>query len=99
MPKESENVHKRCTFSFLVSSYDIQWMINVKPHSCVEQPIVSDLIVSGDSYHTRNALSYDMRPHKQTQSDTIGYSTHSCRFPIISGATDKKYNFLLKSIL
>ena len=31
-------------------------MINVKPHSCVEQQIVSDLIVCGASYHTRAVL-------------------------------------------
>ena len=43
-------------------------MIKVKPHSCVEQLIVSDLVVCGFSYHTRAALSCDMKPHKQTRS-------------------------------
>ena len=59
-------------------------MVKVKPHSCVEQLIVSDLVVSGASYHIRAALSCDMMSHKQTQSDTSSCSTHSCGFPIIS---------------
>ena len=52
-------------------------MIKVKPHSCVEQLIVSDLIVCGDSYLTRAALLCDMKPYEQTQSDTISCSTHT----------------------
>ena len=36
-----------------------------KQHSGVQQLIVSDVVVCGASYHTRAALSYDMRPHKQ----------------------------------
>ena len=59
-------------------------MIKVKPHACVEQLIVSDLVVCGASYHTRAAPSYDMRPHKQTQFDTISCSAHPCGFPIVS---------------
>ena len=58
-------------------------MITVKPHLCVEQLIVSDLVVCGASYHTRAALSCDMRPHKQTRSDTSSCSTHSCGVPIL----------------
>ena len=57
--------------------------MKVKPHSCVEQLIVSDLVVCGASYHARAALSYDMRPHKQTRSDTSSCSTDSCGFPIL----------------
>ena len=54
-------------------------MINAKPHSCVKQLIVSDLVVYGASYHTR-----ERRPHKQTPSDTSSCPTHSCGFPIES---------------
>ena len=54
-----------------------------KTHLCVEQLIVSDLVVCGASYHTRAVLSCDMRSHTQTWSDTISCSTHSCGFPII----------------
>ena len=78
MPKESQNVEKRCTFSSLVTSY-MQLMIKVKQHSCVEQLIVSDLFVCGASYHTQAALSCDMRAHKQTRSDTSSCSsTFTC---------------------
>ena len=68
MPKESQNVDKRCTFSSLISSYHHLYAMNEnsKPHLCVEQLIVSDLIVCGASYNTWAALSCDMRPHKQT---------------------------------
>ena len=59
-------------------------MIKVKPHSCVEQLIVSNLIPCGASNHTKAALSCDMRPHKETHSDTISCSTHSCGFPFVS---------------
>ena len=38
-------------------------MIKVKPHSCVQQLVVSDLV--GTSYDRRAQLSCDMRPHKQ----------------------------------
>ena len=56
-----------------------QCMINRKPHSYVEELIVSNLVVCGDSYHNRA-----MRPHKQTRSDKISCSTHWCSFIIIS---------------
>ena len=71
---------KRCTFSSLVSFIAIymQWMLKVKPHSCVEQLIISDFIVYGASYHTQGVLLCNMSPHKQTQSDTISCYTHSC---------------------
>ena len=62
----------------------MQWMIKVKPHLCVEQLIVSDLVVCGASYQTRAALSCDMRPHKQMRSDKSSCSTHSCGFPVLS---------------
>ena len=61
-------------------------MIKVKPHLCVEQLLVSDLVVYGASYHTRAVLSCDIRPHKQTPSDTIS-STHSCGFPLLYNPT------------
>ena len=62
----------------------MQCMIKVKPQSCLQQLIVSDFVVCGGSYHTRAQLKCDMRPHKQTRSDTINScSTHSCGFPII----------------
>ena len=63
----------------------MQWMITIKPHSCVEQLTVSDLIC-WVSYHIRATLSCDMRPHKETRSDTISRSTHSCGFPMIRGS-------------
>ena len=40
-------------------------MIKVKPHSCVQKLLVSDLVVCGISYHTRAHLECDMRHHKQ----------------------------------
>ena len=69
-------------------------MIKVKPQSCVQQLIVSDLVVSGSSYHTRAALSCDMRPHKQTRSDTSSCSTHSCGFPIMQAFLSSMCNTL-----
>ena len=67
-------------------------MIKVKPHSfmcgtancrsCVEPLIVLDLVCRA-SYHTRAALSCDMRPYKQTRSDTISSSSHAPGFPIV----------------
>ena len=65
----------------------------VKPHSCVELLIVSDLIVCGVSYHTRAALLCDMRLHKQTQSDTMNCFTHSCGFSIGSNDSFSPYEF------
>ena len=65
----------------------MQWMIKVKLHSCVQELIVSDLIICWTSYHTRAALSCDMMPHKQTWSDTSSCSTHSCGFPIFPDDT------------
>ena len=59
-------------------------MIKVKPHLCVEQLIVSDLVVCGASYHTRAVLSCDMGAHKQTRNDTSSCSTHSCGIPIMT---------------
>ena len=72
----------RGLISHSVMTLYMQWMIKVKPHSCGEQLIVSDLIVCGTSYHTRAVLSCDIRPHKQTRSDTNSCSTHSCGFLI-----------------
>ena len=45
----------------------------------VEQLMVSDLVCVA-SYHTWASLLCDMRPHKQTWSDTS--ATHPCVFPI-----------------
>ena len=58
MPKESKNVDKRCAFQSLVSSYDHLYAMNDKrkQHSCVEQLIVSDLIVCGASNCNRNLI-------------------------------------------
>ena len=77
----------------------MQWVIKVKPYECVEQLIVSELVVCGDSNHTRAALLCDMRPHKPTQSDTISCSTYSCGFPIICQATFQLNTLQLMAIL
>ena len=74
--------------SSYIHLYELQWMIKVKPHSCVEQLVVSDLVVSGASYHTRAQLECDIRPHKQTRSDTCSCSMHSCGFPILFTSND-----------
>ena len=41
---------------------------------------VSELVVCDALYHTKSALSYDMRPHKKLDLIPISYSTHSCNF-------------------
>ena len=45
---------------------------NKTTHTCAEQLIISDLL----------GVSHFMSLHKQTRSDTISCSTHSCGFPI-----------------
>ena len=84
MPKESKNVDKRCTFSSLVSCYDHLDAVNDKSKTrlvCVAAKCIRSRCLWG-SYHTRAARSCGMRPHKQTRSDTISYSTHSYSFHI-----------------
>ena len=81
MPKESQNVDKRCTFSSLVSSYNHLYAKNDKSKTtlvcgtptCIRSRCLWGLI----------SLKCDMRPYKQTRSDTSSCSTHSCGFPII----------------
>ena len=42
-------------------------MTKVKAHLCVEQLIISEFVVCGNSDHTQPVLLYDMNRHKQTQ--------------------------------
>ena len=44
--------------------------------------IYDNLYAMIDSFHTLFALSSDMSPHKQTQSDTMNYSTQPTQNPI-----------------